>query len=250
LSRTLAGKVALVTGASSGIGEAIAIALAGAGAAVAVSARRAQRLADLVARIEAAGGRALALPGDMAIEAEATRAVEDTVAGLGRIDILINSAGVIQGGGIEGCDVDEYRRVFDINLFAALYTSVAAVKHMRAQGGGDIVTISSLAARKGGPFTSAYSSSKHAVNAMTDAMRQELGGHDIRVSILMPGATTTEVGDPISDPKFRKMIQAHVRKDGAVQPSEIADTVLFMLSLPRHVNVSEISIRPTIDTTA
>src|SRR5262245_29205190 len=186
----------------------------------------------------------------MTVEAEAIQAVEDTVAQLGRIDILINSAGVIQGGGIVNCDVDEYRRVFDINLFATLYTSVAAVKHMRAQGGGDIITISSLAARKGGPGTSAYSSSKHAVNAMTDAMRQELGGHNIRVSILMPGATTTEVGDNISDPKFRKMIQAHVSKEGAVKPSEIADTVVFMLSLPRHVNVSEISVRPTIDTTA
>lgn len=246
----MAGKVALVTGASSGIGEAIAIALAGAGATVAISARRANRLADLALRIEAAGGNALALPGDMTVESEATKAVEDTVARLGRIDILINSAGVIQGGGIQNCDIDEYRRVFDINLFATLYTSVAAVRHMRAQGGGDIITISSLAARKGGPGTSAYSSSKHAVNSMTDAMRQELGGHNIRVSILMPGATTTEVGDNVSDPKFRKMIQAHVSKEGAVKPSEIADTIVFMLSLPRHVNISEISVRPTIDTTA
>jgi len=246
----LADKVALVTGASSGIGEAAAIALAAAGATVAVSARRADRLEALVRRIEELGGKALALPGDMAVEADALQAVADTVARLGRIDILINSAGAMQAGGVENADLDEYRRVFDINLFATLYTCRAAVPHMLAQGGGDIVTISSLAGRKGGPQTNAYSASKHAVNSMTDAMRQELGGRNIRVCTLMPGATQTEVGDSISDPNWRKAIQAHVAKDGAVLPSEVADTIVFILSLPRRVNISEICVRPTIDTTA
>ena len=246
----LADKVALVTGASSGIGEAAAIALAAAGATVAVSARRADRLEALVRRIEEAGGKALALPGDMAVEADALQAVADTVARLGRIDILINSAGVMQAGGVENADLDEYRRVFDINLFATLYTCRAAVPHMLEQGGGDIVTISSLAGRKGGPQTNAYSASKHAVNSMTDAMRQELGGRNIRVCTLMPGATQTEVGDSISDPNWRAAIQAHVAKDGAVLPSEVADTIVFILSLPRRVNISEICVRPTIDTTA
>ncbi len=250
MSKQLTGKVALVTGASSGIGEATAIALAAAGATVAVSARRAERLAELIKRIGSAGGKALALPGDMAVEAEAIKAVEDTVARLGRIDILINSAGVMQAGAIEKADLAEYRRVIDINLMGTVYTCAAAVPHMLAQGGGDIVTISSLAGRKGGPMTNAYSASKHAVNSMTDAMRQELGDRNIRVSILMPGATATEVGDNISDPNWRKAIQAHVSKDGAVQPSDIGDTIVFMLSLPRNVNISEISVRPTIDTTA
>ncbi len=250
MGRVLAGKVALVTGASSGIGEAAAFALATAGAMVAVSGRRRERLDALVARIEAAGGKGLALPGDMTVEAEAIQAVEETVARLGRIDILINSAGVMQAGGIENCDLDEYRRVFDINLFATLYTCKAAVPHMLAQGGGDIITISSLAGRKGGPQTSAYSASKHAVNAMTDGMRQELGNRNIRVCTLMPGATATEVGDHISDPAWRKNIQAHVHKEGAVQPSEVGDTIVFILSLPRRVNISEICVRPTIDTTA
>jgi NADP-dependent 3-hydroxy acid dehydrogenase YdfG len=250
MTQQLAGKIALVTGASSGIGEAIAEALAAAGATVAVSARRADRLAGLVERIEAAGGKALALPGDMTIEAEAIKAVEDTVAQLGRIDILINSAGVMQAGGIENADLDEYRRVFNVNLFATLYTCRAAVPNMLAQGGGDIITISSLAGRKGGPETNAYSASKHAVNSMTDAMRQELGNRNIRVCILMPGATTTEVGDSISNPKWRAAIQAHVSKEGAVHPSEVGKTIVFILSLPRNVNISEISVRPTIDTTA
>lgn len=250
MQQQLSGKVALVTGASSGIGEATALALAAAGATVAVAARRADRLAELVQRIEAAGGKALALAGDMTVEAEAIKAVEDAIAQLGRIDILINSAGVMQAGGIEHADLDEYRRVFDINLFATLYTCRAAVPHMIAQGSGDIVTISSLAGRKGGPMTNAYSASKHAVNSMTDAMRQELGDRNIRVCILMPGATSTEVGDNISDPNWRKAIQAHVSKEGAVLPSEVGDTIVFILSLPRRVNISEICIRPTIDTSA
>lgn len=250
MPQTLAGKVALVTGASSGIGEGTALALAKAGATVALSARRADRLSGLVEKIEAMGGKALALPGDMTVEAEAIAAVEDTVKQLGRIDILINSAGVMQAGGIEGADLAEYRRVVEINLFGTVYTCQAALPHMIAQGSGDIVTISSLAARKGGPQTNAYSASKHAVNSMTDALRQEVGGKGIRVSILMPGATETEVASGISDPNWRQAIAAHVSKEGAVQPSEIGETIVFMLSLPRHVNVSEISVRPTIDTTA
>ncbi len=250
MSKSLAGKIALVTGASSGIGAATAVALAAAGATVAISARRADRLAELVAKIEATGGKALALPGDMMNEAEAIQAVEDTVARFGRIDILVNSAGVMQAGGIEQADMDLFRKVFDINLFATLYTCKAAVAHMLEQGGGDIINVSSMAGRKGGPLTSAYSGSKHAVNAMTDGMRQELGGRNIRVSILMPGATETEVASGIVNPEWRDMIAAHVSKDGAVKASEMADTIVFMLSLPRNVNISEIHVRPTIDTTA
>lgn len=247
---TLAGKIALVTGASSGIGAASAVALAAAGATVAVSARRADRLAQLVSAIEAAGGTALALPGDMALEADAIQAVEDTVSTFGRIDILVNSAGVMQAGGIENADLDLIRRVYDINLFGTVYTCKAAVAHMLAQGGGDIINVSSMAGRKGGPMTTAYSGSKHALNAMTDAMRQELGGRNIRVTILMPGATETEVAGGIVNPEWREMIAKHVSKDGAVKASEMADTIVFILSLPRNVNISEIHVRPTIDTTA
>lgn len=250
MTKPLTGKVALVTGASSGIGAGTALELARAGAIVALAARRAERLAELVAQIEALGGQALALPGDATVEAEAIKAVEDTVARFGRIDILVNSAGVMQAGGIEGVDIAEYRRVFDINVFATLYAWSAAVPHMLKQGGGDIINITSLAGRKGGPETNAYSASKHAANSMTDAMRQELGGKNIRVAYLMPGATSTEVASGISNPNWRNAIAAHVAKDGAVQPSEIGETIVFMLAMPRHVNISEITVRPTIDTTA
>jgi len=250
MSKLLEGKVALVTGASSGIGEATALCLAEAGATVAMSARRAERLAGLVEQIEALGGKALAIPGDMAVEADARNAVAQTVAAFGRIDILVNSAGVMQAGGIENCDTETYRQVMDINLMGTVYTCAEAVPHMLAQGIGDIITISSLAGRKGGPMTSAYSASKHAVNFMTDGMRQELGGKNIRVSTLMPGATETEVAGSIKDPNWRNAIAAHVSKEGAVKPRDIGETIVFMMAMPRRTNISEISVRPTIDTSA
>jgi NADP-dependent 3-hydroxy acid dehydrogenase YdfG len=245
----LAGRVALITGASSGIGEATALALARAGAAVALSARRKDRLDDLAQRIEALDARALVLPGDVVDEAVAAAAVASTVAHFGRIDILINSAGIIQAGGIENANTDEYRRVFEVNLLATVSTCKAALAPMKAQGAGDIINISSLAARKSGPSFNAYAASKHALNAMTDALRQEVGGFGIRVCILMPGATSTEVADNISDPKYRAAIKAHVGKEGAMAPGDVADAILFALSLPRRTSVSELAIRPTIDTT-
>ncbi|KHK92509.1 short-chain dehydrogenase [Novosphingobium malaysiense] len=250
MSKPLEGKVALVTGASSGIGEGAALCLAEAGATVAMTARRADRLAGLVEKIEAMGGKALAIPGDMTVEDQARAAVEETVSKLGSIDILINSAGIMEAGGIENCDTEIYRKVIDINLMGTVYTCAAAVPHMLEQGGGDIITISSLAGRKGGPMTSAYSASKHAVNFMTDGMRQELGDRNIRVTTLMPGATETEVGDNITDPNWRKAIQAHVAKEGAVKPRDIGEAIVFILAMPRRTNISEISIRPTIDTSA
>lgn len=251
MTRVLSGKVALVTGASSGIGEAaaLALALAEAGADVALAARRADRLGDLVKRIEALGVRALALPGDVVDEAVAAAAVDRTIAQLDHLDILINSAGILQHGGIETANLDEYRRVMDVNVMGTVYTCHAAIPHMRARGTGDIINISSLAGRKTGPFANAYAASKHACNAMTDSMRQEVGGYGIRVCTLMPGATTTEVANNISDPGFRAAMQAHVAKEGAVTAADIGGAIVFICALPRHVNVSEISIRPTIDTT-
>lgn len=246
----LAGRVALVTGASSGIGEAAALALAATGASVAVSARRGDRLSALVARIEAAGGKALALAGDIVDEAFATATIARTIAHFGKLDILVNSAGMIQAGGVENVDTDEYRRVFDLNLLATLYTCRAAIAPMKAQGSGDIINISSLAATKSGPAFSAYAASKHALNSMTDGLRQEVGAHGIRVSIVMPGATSTEVFDNISNAQVRDAIKTHVSKDGAMAPGDVADAILLIVGMPRRTNISVLAIRPTIDTTA
>lgn len=250
MSGTLAGKVALVTGASSGIGEAAAIALAEAGAAVAISGRRKDRLDALVARIESKGGKALALPGDVAVEGEAFKSVEDTVALLGRIDILINSAGVNEAGGVEALSLDKWRKVIDINLMGTIYTCTAAFAHMKAQGSGDIVNISSTSGRRAAAAFASYSTSKHGLTGFTESLRQECGGVGIRVSIVEPGATETEIAGSISDPVWSAAIQQHVSKGGAMQPCDIADAILFIVSLPPRANVSQILIRPTIDTAA
>ena len=243
----LAGKTALVTGASSGIGEAAALALAAAGAKVAVSGRRKERLDDLVQRIEAAGGVGLALPGDVSVEADATASVADTIEKFGRLDILVNSAGVNEAGGIESLPIEQWKRVIDINLMGTIYTCRAAFPHMKAQGGGDIVNISSTAGRRSGWRFASYSTSKFGLTGFTEALRQEGGQAGIRVSIVEPGATATEIASSISDPKWREAIQQHTHKEGAMSPEDIVDAILLVVQLPRRANVTRILIQPTID---
>ncbi len=247
-SQPLAGKIALITGGGTGIGEAAAVALAKSGAKVAISGRRKARLDEVVNQIEAAGGTALALPGDVSIEADATKSVTDTIAHFGRLDILVNSAGVNEAGGVESLSLDKWRKVIDINLYGTMYTCMAAFPQMKAQGGGDIINISSTSGRRAAAAFASYSTSKFAVTGFTESLRQEGGGLGIRVSIIEPGATETEIASSISDPKWSAAIQQHVSKDGAMQPSDIADAIIFVTTLPPRANVSQILIRPTIDT--
>lgn len=248
MSANLSGKVALVTGASSGIGEAAARALAGAGAEMVVSARRADKLAQLVSEITAAGGRASAVTGDVAHEAEAFAMVEQTIARHGRIDILVNSAGMIDTGGLEALSLDQWRRVIDVNLLGTIYTCKAAQAQMKAQGCGDIINISSTAGRRAAGLMGAYSTSKFGLTGFTEGLRQEMGGHGVRVAIVEPGATETEVAENISDPAMRAAMRTHVSRAGVMQPSDIADAIMFIVSLPRRANVSQILIRPIDDT--
>ena len=250
MSGKLAGKVALVTGASSGIGEGTALALAEAGAAVAVSGRRKDRLDDLVRRIQANGGKGLALPGDVAVEAEASKSVADTVAHLGRIDILVNSAGVNEAGGIETLSLELWRRVIEINLMGTIYTSRSAFPHMKSQGSGHIVNISSTAGRRSGWQYASYSTSKFGVTGFTEALRQEGGQVGIRVAIVEPGATATEIASSISDPKAREAIYQHTHKEGAMETSDIVEAIMLIVTLPARANVTRILIQPTIDVAA
>jgi NADP-dependent 3-hydroxy acid dehydrogenase YdfG len=247
MAQLLSGKVALVTGASSGIGEAAALAMAREGASVAVSGRRKERLDSLVERIEAAGGKGLALPGDVSVEAEALKSVQDTAETFGRLDILINSAGVNEFGGVESLPLELWHKVIDINLLGTLYTCKAAVPHMKAQGGGDIINISSTAGRRATPVFAAYATSKFGVTGLTESLRQEVGSDGIRVCIIEPGATSTEIADSISDAKAREAIWKHVTKEGAMAADDIAEAIMFVLTLPPRANVSQMLIRPTID---
>lgn len=247
MAQSLSGKVALVTGASSGIGEGVALALAEAGVLVALSGRRKERLDDVVRRIEAAGGQGLALPGDVSVEEEARKSVEDTVAAFGRIDILINSAGVNEHGGIESLPLEQWHRLIDINLMGTIYTSRIAFPIMKAQGAGDIVNISSTAGRRSGHHFAAYSTSKFGVTGFTEALRQEGGTHGIRVAIIEPGATATEIAQSLTDPKWREAIHEHTHKDGAMGTEDVVDAIMLVVQLPRRANITRILIQPTID---
>ena len=247
MSGKLTGKVALVTGASSGIGEGTALALAEAGATVAVSGRRKERLDDLVRRIQAAGGKALALPGDVSVETNATQSVADTVAQLGRIDILINSAGVNEAGGIESLPLEQWHRLMDINLMGTIYTSRAAFPHMKVQRSGHIINISSTAGRRSAWQFAAYSTSKFGVTGFTEALRQEGGSVGIRVAIVEPGATATDIADSLTDPKMRAAIHEHTHKEGAMETSDIVDAIMLIVALPPRANVTRILIQPTTD---
>jgi NADP-dependent 3-hydroxy acid dehydrogenase YdfG len=249
MTGALAGRVALVTGASAGIGEAVAVALAAAGATVAVVARREDRLKALVGQIEDTGGKAIALPGDVAKEPVAKGVVAEALQRCGRLDVLVNSAGLIQSGGVENSDTAHWRQLLEVNLLASLYTSQAAITAMRAQGGGDIINVSSTAGRRASAAFPAYSASKFGLTAMNEAMRQEVGRYGIRVCIIEPGATTTEVAEGIADPAIRRAMREHIGKEGALLPQDVAAAVLFVLSLPSRANVSQLMIRPTIDVT-
>jgi NADP-dependent 3-hydroxy acid dehydrogenase YdfG len=247
MSGVLKGKTALVTGASSGIGRAAAVALAAAGAQVALVARRADRLLDLAAEIEAAGGKALARPADVTDEQEAAQAVEDTVGHFGGLDILVNAAGMTQTGKVENGDLADWRYVFELNFWASMYTSRAAIPALKA-GGGDIVNISSTAGRRAvGATFGPYAASKFALTAFNESLRAEVTLAGIRVSIVEPGATATEIHEHIKDDRVREFTRNHVEKDGAMQPQDVADAIVFVVSLPRRVNVSQLVIRPSVD---
>jgi NADP-dependent 3-hydroxy acid dehydrogenase YdfG len=248
MASPLAGRVALVTGASSGIGAATAIALGAAGANVVVVARRAERLRATAERIEAAGVEALQVCGDVAVEQTAQGAVTAAMTHFGRLDILVNAAGIIQAANVEHADTAQWRRLFEVNVLASLYTCHAALAPMRAQGSGNIINIGSLACRQTSPVFNSYSASKYALNSMTDGLRQEANPHGVRVCMIAPGPTRTEVAEGITDAAYRDAIRTFTHQAGALEPGDVAETVVFIASAPQRVNISELWIRATADT--
>jgi NADP-dependent 3-hydroxy acid dehydrogenase YdfG len=195
----LEGKVAVVTGASSGIGEATVRALVGEGASVVAGARRKERLEDLVEEATRDGGRAIAAECDVTDEQQAHALVKRAIEEFGRIDILVNNAGVMLLSKVEKGLSDEWRRMFDVNVLGLLYATDAAVEAMKRQGSGHIVNVSSVAGRKTRPTGGVYSGTKFAVNAISEALRQELLEDGIRITVVEPGAVATELTDHITD---------------------------------------------------
>jgi NADP-dependent 3-hydroxy acid dehydrogenase YdfG len=245
MAKKLAGKVALVTGASSGIGEATAIALAEEGARVAVLARRSDRLEKVVKRIKDAGGEAVPIVVDLMNEAQLREAIHRTKETFGRIDIMVNNAGVMLLGKIEGTDTGEWRQMLDINVLAVMLACHEILPVMKAQGGGHIVNISSVAGRQVKAGYSGYNASKWAVGAFSESLRQEVTKQHIRVTVIEPGMVATELRQHITDPEVRKAQEDAQHSITPLQAEDIAAVIVFAVTQPEHVSISEILVRPT-----
>jgi clavulanate-9-aldehyde reductase len=240
----LQGQVVAITGASSGIGEATAMALAAAGAKVALAARRAERLEENVGRIEAAGGEALAIPTDVADERQANAFVEGAAAHFGRLDVLVNNAGVMQLGPIEGAPTEEWRRMVDVNVFGVLYCTHAALPIMRAAEGGHIVNVSSVGGKVVGTYSGVYSLTKFGLGAFTEALRRESIEAGIRVTLVVPGSTATELRSHTREEILAETVQAFAGVT-PLDPADIATAIVAALAQPANVSISEIVVRPS-----
>jgi len=250
MSERLEGTVALVTGASSGIGEATAVALAGEGAAVAVVARRRDRLEALAERISAAGGKVLVIEADITEEAQARAAVERTAAELGRLDTLVNNAGVMLLGPAAGAPLEEWQRMVEINILGLLYCSHAALPHLlqAAHDGprrvADMVNISSVAGRAARSGSGVYNATKFGVVAFTESLRQEFANRHLRVSAVEPGAVTTELAGH-NRPEVLDGLTKRFGNIERLESEDIADAIVYVVTRPRHVAINEVLIRPT-----
>ena len=249
MSGALEGKVAAVTGATSGIGEATAVALAGAGARVALAGRREDRLSALAERIEGDGGRALAVPTEVGDEAQASAFVRRAHDELGGLNILINNAGVMLLGPVTGGDTDEWRRMINANCFGVLYCTHAALPLLGEAAGGDIVNVSSVAGRQATLGSAVYNMTKWGVNGFTEGLRQEALHAGIRVSVVEPGMVATELLDHNTNPAVLEAAEKLREQVGTpLSSDDIARVILYIVSQPEHVAVNEVLIRPTRQT--
>jgi NADP-dependent 3-hydroxy acid dehydrogenase YdfG len=249
-SNSLQDTVAIVTGASSGIGEATALALAAEGATVAVVARRADRLDDLAKRVADAGPEAIVVAADLTDAAEPPRVIAEVVDKAGRLDILVNNAGVMLLGPIENAPVEEWERMVDINIRGLLHCSHAALPHLlKAADDGprnvaDIVNISSVAGRVARSGSGVYNLTKHGVGAFSESLRQEVTSRHVRVGLVEPGAVSTELASH-NRPEVLEVIGRRFADMERMEASDIADAIVFMVTRPRHVAINEILVRPT-----
>jgi NADP-dependent 3-hydroxy acid dehydrogenase YdfG len=245
--------VALVTGASSGIGEASARALASAGAEVAVVARRKDRLDQLVRDSEHDGGRAVAIETDVTDRSQAEAAVARTVAELGRLDTVVNNAGVMLLGPLLDAPIEEWDRMIELNLQGLLYVAHAALPHLLKAADdaprrvADLVNISSVAGRVARSGSGVYNLTKHGVGAFSESARQEFAARHLRVSLVEPGAVSTELSDHVRADVREQMMKRFGDID-RLRADDIADAISYIVTRPRHVAINELLIRPTEQT--
>jgi NADP-dependent 3-hydroxy acid dehydrogenase YdfG len=250
MTTPLDGTVALVTGASSGIGEATARSLAAQGAKVAVAARRLERLERLAAEIGGQGHTALAIQSDITDQDQAIAAVDRTVEELGRLDIVVNNAGVMLLGPIENAPTEEWDRMIDLNLKGLINTTHAAVPHLLAaaedseRGCADVVNISSVAGRVARAGSGVYNLTKHGVGAFSESFRQEFASRKVRSTLIEPGAVATELTDHLRD-EVKEQVRGRFADIQTLEATDIADAIAYAVTRPWHVCLNEILIRPT-----
>ncbi|HEX2071783.1 MAG TPA: SDR family NAD(P)-dependent oxidoreductase [Thermoleophilaceae bacterium] len=246
MARPLEGRVAAITGASSGIGEATALALVEAGAAVALGARRLDRIEALAERIDSAGGRAIAVEVDVSDEQAANAFVASANERLGRLDVLVNNAGVMLLGPVTDADTDQWRQMVDVNLLGLLYCTHAALPLMAEGGGGHVVNLSSVAGRQARAGAAVYNMTKFGVTAFSEALRQEALYSNIRVTCVEPGFVETELHGHNTSSLVRQGVKKMREQIGEVlQAGDIADAIRYAVCQPPHISINEVLVRPT-----
>jgi NADP-dependent 3-hydroxy acid dehydrogenase YdfG len=238
-------KVAIVTGASSGIGQATALALAKAGAKVAGGARRMDKLEALEAEIEKSGGEALVQKLDVTKKSECDAFVDSVIKKWGVVDILVNNAGLMPLSFFKNMKVEEWDRMIDVNIRGVIYCTAAAIPHMMSRKSGHIINLSSIAGRVVFPAGSVYCATKHAVTAFSEGLRQEFSQRsNIRVTCIEPGVVDTELNNSITDTSLAKFVESTKQME-SLKAQDIANAILFAVDSPPYVNVNEIMLRPT-----
>ena len=239
------GQVAIITGASSGIGYSTALALSKVGVKVAIGARRVSRLESLAEKIKRAGGEVFYQKLDVTQRVDCDNFVKAVLTQWGTVDILVNNAGLMPLSFFKSLKVDEWDKMIDVNIKGVLYCTAAVISHMKEKKSGHIVNLSSVAGRIVFPAGSVYCATKHAVAAFTEGLRQEFSVRsNIRVTSIEPGVVATELNDTITDESLQGFIE-NTKKMEALQAEDIANAILYAVDSPSHVNVNEILIRPT-----
>ena len=243
MSHNIEGKVVVITGASSGLGEATARLLSAQGATVVLCARRADRLKALVDTLTAQGGKALALPTDVTQCAQVQCLVDAAVEQFGRVDVILNNAGLMPHSPLERLKITDWDRMIDVNIKGVLYGIAAALPHMQRQKSGHIINVSSVAGHKVRPGSAVYAATKHAVLALSEGLRQEVKPYNIRTTVLSPGAVQTELVDSITEPDIATAVRQIYEM--AISPDAFARVVAFAMAQPDDVDINEILFRPT-----
>ena len=242
---SIEGKVAIITGASSGIGYATAIALSKAGAKVAIGARRTDKLAELENKIQSNEGEVFSQKLDVTKKDDCNAFVEQVIKKWGTVDILVNNAGLMPLSFVKSLKVDEWEQMIDVNIKGVLFMTAGVVSHMKEKKSGHIVNISSVAGRIVFPAGSVYCATKHAVTAFTEGLRQELSPRkNIRVTSIEPGVVQTELTNTITDESLEKFVETSKQME-ALKAEDIANAIVFAIDAPNHMNVNEILVRPT-----